>query len=95
LISNILLIISILGIVLLLTNYENIFFIFLIFPLISILIYRGMFLFYAKIFGRPPVDTFFNWNSGLMSDRIFNIGFVLFGILLPIVIVVWIENMLK
>lgn len=46
-------------------------------PLVSLGLYRLCRRVFLKRFKREPTDTFFNWESGLASDRLFNI--VYFG----------------
>lgn len=47
----------------------------LIFPLISIGIYRPIYNLFAKKLNRPPSDTTHNWERGLFWDRLFNIAY--------------------
>lgn len=68
-------------------NRSYSYFLLLIFPLISYWIYRLSFLTFRKKFNRSPIDTAMDWRTGLEKDRFFNIGFVIFGILIPFIII--------
>lgn len=76
--------IAIIGIVMLFgIDRDNGFSVLLIVPLISYLIYQiGLKIFIAK-FKRYPIDTAMDWRDGLHWDRLFNIGYLIIGILLP------------
>jgi hypothetical protein len=51
-------------------------------PLVSL----GLFLLMHKLFvrwkHREPIDTFFDWKSGLLADRLFNILYFTIGVFL-------------
>jgi len=38
--------------------------------------------------GRNPIDTAMDWRGGLETDRLFNIGYVIIGLVIPFVIMV-------
>ena len=38
--------------------------------------------------GRDPIDTAMDWRSGMETDRLFNIGYVILGLVVPFVIMV-------
>lgn len=52
------------------------FYISLINPLLSFLIYRGLYLLFVKTMEREPIDTAFNMSFGLYWDRAFNLTYV-------------------
>jgi len=55
----------------------------LIIPLYSLLVYKGLFFLFKNHVKRAPIDTSYNWGKGLFWDRMFNIGFVCLGFMLP------------
>ncbi len=77
--------ISVVGIVWFFIEKEM-FYLSLVNPLLSLLVYRSMFSIFEKRFGKAPVDTAFRWSPGLFYDRLFNILFIVLGILAPILL---------
>jgi len=49
-------------------------------PIFAIAIYRPLYLLFKKGLKREPIDTAFNYDSGLFYDRLFNIVYVLLSI---------------
>jgi len=78
--------IATIGIMLSISHFgKNQFYISLINPFLSLAIYRCLFLIFFKKMKRPPIDTAFNFsiNNKIDWDRAFNIGYIFFGIILP------------
>lgn len=63
-------------------------FILLIAPIFSVLLYRVMYNFFVKKLDREPQDTFMDFSDGNYADRLFNIAFFPFGLILPIVLAI-------
>jgi|TARA_R110002110_G_C12875014_1_gene662069 hypothetical protein len=59
----------------------------LLIPFLSLISYRLMYFYFVKKFNREPLDTSFNWASGLFWDRVFNIAFFPIGVFIPIILV--------
>lgn len=73
-------------------NYD---YLILINPVVSLLIYRFLKNIFKRKFKRLPIDTFMDWREGFLWDRIFNIGYIIFGILFPYAIILIIIKILK
>lgn len=77
------------GIVMVLLKGESQkYFLSLLSPLFSYWTYRLCFFWFRKKMGRDPIDTAYDWSTGLKWDRLFNIGYVIIGIVIPFVITV-------
>jgi len=73
--------------IVLIKNQAYSFYLMLILPLISYWIYRMSLSVFRKKNKRNPKDTAMDWRDGLDHDRLFNIGYVIFGIVIPFIIV--------
>lgn len=49
-------------------------------PLPALLLFRFFRRWFVKWFGREPRDTFLNWNTGMLEDRIFNVVYWALGV---------------
>ena len=58
----------------------------LLVPLVSLGLFRVLRRWFVMRFNREPRDTFFNWESGLFWDRLFNIACGLLPLLLWIML---------
>jgi len=67
----------------------------LIFPLYAVAIYRPLFLWFNKRLKRPPIDTAYNWKSGLFWDRLFNISYVLLITIVSMLLILLLASVLK
>ena len=67
----------------------------LIFPLYAVAIYRPLFLWFNKRLKHPPIDTAYNWKSGLFWDRLFNISYVLLITVVSMLLILLLASVLK
>ncbi|SHK03232.1 hypothetical protein SAMN04488513_11820 [Pseudozobellia thermophila] len=74
---------------------RDFFYLTLINPLFSFVVYSGIFSIFNKKLKRGPVDTAFNWSLGLFYDHLFNILYIVLGILTPMLISLFLVDILK
>jgi len=74
---------------------DNNFYISLIIPACSIIIYRVLLMVFKYKFERLPLDTAIDRQSGLFWDKAFNVIFVLIGIFGPMVGALILSGILK
>ena len=79
------------GVVLFLFSYENIELLVVavsfVFPFYHLWLYKTSRNYFIKKEDREPIDTAFNWSSGLEKDRFFSLFFVLFSIFSSFIVI--------
>ncbi len=69
--------------IVILNNKSYLYYLLLLFPLLAYWIHNLCLFWFRKKMGRDPIDTAMDWRSGLQWDRLFNIGYVIIGIIIP------------